>query len=188
METQIENIKSQGRDKVIEIAYNIINDKHPTIELLAEDYDISMWANSKDVVVKFRRQFKYYYPQKEGLHERTYRDLIYDISVNLINQYVSPLDDCFLKERFYISSEEEKERIAFVKKHADIIITHNCREYDIYEYEEHYDFYSRLNSSFINFKIDKITGENYDRNELNATPAVTPKSLLSAEDPLTRIF
>ena len=27
METQIENIKSQGRDKVIEIAYSIINDK-----------------------------------------------------------------------------------------------------------------------------------------------------------------
>lgn len=187
MDTQIENIKSQGREKVIEMAYTLLEEKHPKVELLPDDYEISVWANSQTVVVKFRRLIKYY-PKDYDSNERTYNSLIYDVSVDFIAKHIKPFDDSFRIGRFHIPSKEEQEIIEFVKMHTGIPFKNSSYDHEINEGDGHYDIYNRLNGSFTNYKLDKTTGEMYDRNELNATPANMPESILNDKDELKRIF
>lgn len=188
MQTKIENITSLGREKVIEMAYSLIEVKHPNLELLPEDYEISVWANSEDITVEFRRLMKYF-PKEYNSRDKKYYSLIYDVSVNLLTQHIKPFDDSFSFGRFHIPSAEEQQIIDFVKKHTGLPISQNdSNDYDIHDKENYYDFYIRLNGSFTNYKIDKITGEQYDWNELHTTPAVLPESILDSEDKLVRIF
>lgn len=184
MNNKADSIRSLSKEKIIEMAKELIEQKQPGLQLKYDYYEISGMANSKEVIVQFRKLFQITPQTSENGPFR-----IKNISVNLVSGALYPFDDGFYAEGFRNYTDEEIKIIDFIKVHTSLPYPEGRDyEYDIEVKDTYYDIYIRKNGSFINYHLDKVTGEQTGRNELNATRALFPDSELKPEDPLTRIF
>ena len=60
MRNEITRIKAFGKNAIIEIAIDIIEKKYPALILYLNDFEITIWANKKEILVRFKRLIKYF--------------------------------------------------------------------------------------------------------------------------------
>lgn len=150
MENNVEKLKSFGKDSLINLALIALKEKKLPVEIIPEDYEITVWANKTEIIVKFRRLIKFI-PLN---HEIS--DFEYNLEVNLLTHKVSPFDDWHYMSEFYIPSKEEKEKIKFVKKAYGL--PHKEFENVVYEDKDFYKIEIDNEVSFGRYSIDKKTG------------------------------
>lgn len=97
----------QDKKQLIDQANEIINSKCPEFIYDPVKYDITVWANSKKVIIKYRRIIRFTPLGREDDHLR------YDFEVDLSKDDTSPFD-AWGMDRFYIPTAEEQEKINFV--------------------------------------------------------------------------
>lgn len=148
MKTAIEQIICQRKATIIQMAFVIIEEKLPSLVILPEDYEISVWTNGKEVEVRFKRLIRY---KQEGIDYR------YDLSVEVLNKQISPFDTWGARTNFFVPNQAQKETIAYLTKLMDLPVP--GMENEIYEDEEdyHVTFYSKGGHS--TYIINKETGE-----------------------------
>lgn len=150
MENSVEKLKSFGKDSLINLALIALMEKKLPEEISPEDYEITVWANKTEVLVKFRRLIKFI-----PLNHKE-EDFEYNLVVNLLTHKVSPFDDWHHMNEFYNPSKEEKEKIKFVKKAYGL--PHDGFENVIHEYEDSYKVSIDNDVAFGRYSIDKKTG------------------------------
>lgn len=148
------------------MAWTIIEEKLPSHEMPPEDYAITVWANEKEVEVRFERLIRY---KQEGIHYR------YDLSVAVFSKKISPFDDWGIRANFFVPNPAQKETIAYLTKLMDLPI--RGKENEIYEDEKNYyvTFYSKGGHSM--HIINKETGERLE--PLDITYAAMPPTVHS---------
>jgi hypothetical protein len=145
----MEQLQAKKKQELVEIALEILKKKQYSVIIDSEDFESSVWQNSKEIIVKFRRYIRFI-----PLNSIPYQ--YYDITVNLITKQVLPFESGY-NFTFYIATEEDKNKLDFIKKKAgfskkadlEIIITEN---------EDHYWISSSSKASFSKFFINKKTG------------------------------
>lgn len=179
MNSDLENLKSLGKASIIESAFNILREnKQLTVDIIPSDYNISVWANSEKLLVKFIRKLKY-------IPINTH--YVYDLTVDMLTKKVSPFDDWYRceKDLFYIPSEDDILKIEFVKKHCEVPVAHfdNC----IYEEDDSWFIKITNKYAFRKFNMNKLTGE--ISFEIEGSYHVGPsESFRRVPDPLKEIF
>lgn len=171
------------KEKIIERAISLLEEKQPALHLDYNDYEISVWKNSVTELVKFRRLFRIF----SGIDNDAFTR-IFDITVNLSSNEILPFDQQLAKDNFHHLEEHEKEILSFVKANTNLpyAIKRNY-QYEIFDVDGYYDIYIRMNGSFTNYRLDKITGEQSGFNELNANPAQAPAIDTGETDPLIEL-
>ena len=76
MNNTTKEIMLQGKETIIAYAFTIIKERMPELEINPEDYEIRVWANKTEALVKFRRLINYYPINKQ-------ESRINDFSVNI---------------------------------------------------------------------------------------------------------
>src|SRR5690606_30532264 len=150
MENRIEKLKSFGKDSLINLALITLKEKKFPAEISPEDYEVTVWANKTDILVKFRRLIKFI-PLNHKID-----DFEYNLVVNILTHKVSPFDDGHQMSEFYIPSKEEKEKIKFVKKAYGL--PHDGFENVVHEYEDFYKISMDNDVAFGKYSIGKKTG------------------------------
>src|SRR5690606_3499901 len=150
MENSVEKLKSFGKDSLINLALITLKEKKLPAEISPEDYEITVWANMTEVLVKFRRLIKFV-PLN---HEIS--DFEYNLVVNITTHKGSPFDDWFNINGYYYPSKEEKEKIKFVKKAYGL--PHNGFENIVHEYEDLYKISLDNKVAYGRYSINKKTG------------------------------
>ena len=150
MENRVEKLKSFGKDSLINLALITLKEKKLTTKISPEDYEITVWANKTEVLVKFRRLIKFI-PLNHKIH-----DFEYNLTVNLITHKIFPFDDWHFMSEFYIPSKEEKEKIKFVKKAYGL--PHKGFENAIYEHEDSFKISLDNKVAYGRYSIDKKSG------------------------------
>ena len=150
MKNKTKKIIALGKASIIETAYNIIEQKLLTIKIIPEDYEITVWANQKELIVKFRRRIRYYPMNKEK------SGFDYDLSVNLINKEINPIDIWGI-EKFYIPTEEDIRNVKFVKESFGF--PQQGFDINIHEEKDHYFISLDNEQAYGKYYIDKISGE-----------------------------
>src|SRR5690606_17345469 len=120
--TEIEKIKSQGKEAIIQMAFAILEEKLPSLEVLPEDYEITVWANQKEVLVKFRKLIRY---QQKDTYYR------HDLSVEIISERIEPFDLWGSQTNFFVPTQEQKKTIAYLTKQMNLPVRNKRNE--IYE-------------------------------------------------------
>jgi hypothetical protein len=165
-------------DAVIQIAKGILQKKQPSLMIDFDDYNISVFGDSKTTLVEFRRIIRYV-----ALGADPNKRISYDIKVNLGTGEISPFDDSFEAE-FYVETKEDRKAIAFLKKNFDIFSGEF--ENTVYEGEEDYYIDRKNRYSFGKYKVDKKTG--IGKAEIQASYEQMPKpDLLHDLDIFTEI-
>lgn len=164
MKIEIEKIKAPGKETIILMALAIIEEKLPSLAILPEDYAITVWANEKEVKVKFKRLIRY--KQKDVYYR-------YDLSVEVLSKKISPFDDWGVRTNFFVPNRAQKETIAYLKNLMGLPIP--GMENVIYEDEK--DYYITLYSKggHSTYIINKETGEHLE--PLNITYAAMPPTV-----------
>lgn len=165
MEDDILKLKRQGKASLVGQAFDILKANQPALEINADDYDITVWANSKEVIVKFRRLIRYV---------RDSGNWYYDITVNLTTQKVSPWDDILFKDNFFIPTKAEQQVIDHLKEVTLLPYPH--MESSISEGDENYYINCTSKTSFRHYFINKATGE--ESGILEGSYAVLPADML----------
>lgn len=138
------------KNAVIRIAKGIIEEKQPLLVLNFDDYDITVWVDSKNTLVEFKRVIRYV-PLDTDPEKR----FSYDLKVNLHTDGILPFDDTFESE-FYIETEEDKKAIEFIKKNFGGFSANF--ENTVYEGEENYYIDIKNQYSFGKYAVNKRTG------------------------------
>jgi len=125
-----EEFKKKSKKELIQIAKNILKEKHPEIILNLNDFDIRVWNNKFGITkVIFKRVIRYISNETEGIH--------YDITVSLDTKEIIPFDNQDML--FYISSKKGNKVIQNLKKKR--LVSKNNQsdiEYTITENTEYY--------------------------------------------------
>src|SRR5690606_7471283 len=150
MENRVEKLKSFGKDSLINLALITLKEKKLPAEVSPEDYEITVWANKTEVLVKFKRLIKFI-PLNYDIN-----DFEYNVIVNILSHKVSPFDDWFHMGEFYFPSKEEKEKIKFVKKAYGL--PHKGFENVIYEHEDSFKISLDNKVAYGRYSIDKKSG------------------------------
>ena len=150
MINKTKKIKALGKSKIIELAFNLIESKFPGLKIIPEDFEITVWANSKEVIVKFRRRVRYYPMNKKE------QDFTYDLSVNLISKEIDPIESWGIDE-FYIPTEDDLKNIKFVKESFGF--PEQGFNISISEKEDSYYIGVTNKVAYGKYYIDKITGK-----------------------------
>jgi hypothetical protein len=172
MTSIVDEIKAKGKDNAIKMAFNLLEEKQPSILINPKDYDIKVLADSEEVTVLLRRIIKYV-----PLRFQTENKIKYDIKVNLIRKTISPFDDTF-NSIFYIPTNEDLEVIAFVQKNFGIFSPNF--ETTISEEENDYVIHLENQYSYGKYSINKKTGKEGPALQGSYLPA--PKTLLKPEN------
>ena len=135
---------------VIRIAKGILQKKQPLLSLNFDDYGITVFGDSKNTLVEFKRVIRYV-----TLGTDPEKRFSYDITVNLNPNKISPFDDTF-KSEFYIETKEDKKAIEFVKKNFGGFTSEF--ENTIYEGEEDYYIDIKNKYPFGKYIVNKKTG------------------------------
>ena len=143
------NLIRKTKPQLIAQANAIIASKYPDFVYAPDAYEITTWANSKQVVVKYRRRIQFTPISRKEEH------LDYDFEVDLTNQTTS--FEIWGMDQFYIPTPEEQAQIDFVIKAFGL--PHPSFETSIYEELDTYRINQSNESSFGNYTIDKITGQ-----------------------------
>lgn len=145
----MENLKSKSKLELIEIAFEILKEKQPSLVINPGDFESTTWGNSKEIIVKFRRYIRFV-----SINSNPYQQ--YDISINLITKQILPIDSIF-DFAFYKPTEEDKKKVDFVNKKTNFQKQPNS-EITITENEDHYWISNNSKTSLSKFFISKETG------------------------------
>lgn len=161
MKTTIAEIVSQGKEAIVQMAFATIEEKMPSLIILPEAYEITVWSNEKEVEVRLKRRIRY---KQENVHHT------YDLSVEVLSKKIAPFDTWGVNANFFVPNQLQKETIAYLTRLMDLPIPGMVNE--IYEDEENYyvTFYSKGGHSI--HIINKETGERLQ--PLDITYAVMP--------------
>lgn len=167
-QTAIDQITSQGKEAIVHMAHDIIEEKIPSLVIQPEDYEITVWGNEKEVEVRFKRLIRY---KQKDVHYR------YDLTVAIQSRKIAPFDGWGYAANFFIPNQSQKETIVYLTKLMDLPVL--GMENEIYEDEENYyvTFYSKGGHS--THTINKKTGERLQ--PLDITYIVLPPDV---SDPL----
>lgn len=144
------NLKDHQKDELIEYANQMLASKYRDFIYDAKGYDITAWASTEKVVVKFRRIIRF-----TPLNRKD-ENLDYDFEVVLTDQSISPFDTWGMK-RFYIPNKDEQKKIDFVV-HAFGMPRQGFNN-SIVEDSAMYKILIDNEVAFGHYFIDKITGE-----------------------------
>ena len=161
---KIDSIKSQGKGTIIAMAYDLLAAKQPALKIDPNDYEVTVWANSTEIQVRFRRLIRYV--SKDQWAE-------YDITVNLIRNEILPFDDWFRKDKFFEPDDAQQQVIAYLKELLNLPYPH--MENNISEDEENYYVDLTSKTAFSHQIISKATGERLA--PLEGTYAVMPDTI-----------
>ena len=150
MINKLDKIKYKGKTSIIQLAFHILESRKYPLSFTSSDFEISVWANKKEILVKFKRLIKYI---PKNIEESDY---IYDLSVNVITKELDPIDT-WGPDSFYIPSEQDAKNIEFVKKYFGLPI--QGFENKVYEEEDMYCINTENEVAFGKYYIDKNTGE-----------------------------
>ncbi len=179
MDNTTKQIILKGKKTIVAHAFTIIKEKVPTLEINSKDYEITVWANKKEALVKFRRRIKYYPKNKQ---ER----IVYDFSVNIITQKT----DIWSIDDFYTPTKQDLKNIEFVKKHAPLPSSDQF-EIRINETKDQFQISCTNKVAFGKYFIDKQTGKELPSIQGSYIPMPKPNTTLSVEidkDTLKEIF
>jgi hypothetical protein len=176
MNNDTKEIILQGKDAIIAYAFTIIKEKMPTLEVNPKNYEITVWANKKEALVKFRRRIKYY-PKNNP------EGITYDFSVNIITQEI----DIWSIDDFFIPTKQDLKNIEFVKKHAPLPSSDQF-EISIRETKDQFQISCTNKVAFGKYFIDKQTGKELPSIQGSYIPAPKPLSKKIEKDPLKEIF
>ena len=168
-----------SKAQTIEKALIIIKEKYPDISISSSDFEIKVWANKSELLVKFRRLIRFIPWGKET------SNLVYDISVDLHTKEIEPLDT-WRSDRFYIPDDKETEQIEFIK--GVFNLPFKGFETSINEKADRYEIRVDNKTSFGLYFLDKIT-RNEIMSPLQGSYIVSPNVGLEdiEEDPLVEI-
>ena len=179
MENKIETTKALGKDAIIKQAISILKNKYPDLNIKLEDYEITAWANKKEVIVNFHRILMFT-PLKE--QKATY----YNLTINILTQNINPFD-AFGTSGFYVPTAEDVIKIETLKKQvafkADFIN-------EVKEQADTYFISISNDSYFYNYEIDKSTGEIIENSEIQGHWEPEPQfeeDAISNKDPLVKL-
>lgn len=150
MSNKTKKIKALGKSMIIESGFNLIESRFRVLKIIPEDFEITVWANSKEVIVKFRRHVRYYTMNTKE------QDFTYDLAVNLISKKIDPIDFWGIEE-FYIPTEDDLKNINFVKESFGL--PQQGFNISIHEEKDHYFINLDNEQAYGKYYIDKITGE-----------------------------
>lgn len=148
-ENTMEQLRSKHKQELLEIALEILKEKQPSLVIDSDNFEGTAWANSKEIIVKFRRYIRFI-PQNTEPHQ------YYDITVNLMSKQILPFE-CGYNFSFYIPSEEDNKKLNFIKEKTDFPNQSNL-EITITENEDNYWISTKSKTSFSKFFIVKNTG------------------------------
>ncbi|MGL1887695.1 MAG: hypothetical protein OCD76_14355 [Reichenbachiella sp.] len=137
-----------GKIQLIDEANSFVGYKYPGFTFSTIEYEITTWANSKRVVVKYRRLIRFTPLGKEN------ENLDYDFEVDLTNQNTS--FDTWGMDKFYIPTTEEQEKINFVMNAFGLPLS--GFDNSIIEEADSYRINIDSEASFGRYVIDKTTG------------------------------
>lgn len=169
METDIEEIKAKGREAIVQMAFDQIKEKKPEWEILPQDYEITVWANKKEVIVKFRRLIRYV---PKGKH------YTYNFSIVIFSKE-APFFNTWYKNNFFVPTQEQKDTIAYLTELIGLPYQH--MDNSISEDEENYYVSMTSKTAFSHHIINKKTGERLE--PLEGTYAVLPPPNYNPLDP-----
>lgn len=162
MERDIDKLMSKGKQALVQMAWGLLLDKQKEYQIFPEDYEATIWTNQQEVKVKFRRLIRY-------IPESKYCE--YDISVGLLSKSISPFDDWYYQNNFFVPDKEQQAVINRLKQllHLPYPLMNN----EISEDDENY--YVNINSktAFCHYIVNKKTGEPSE--PLEGTYAVLPQ-------------
>ncbi len=150
MSNTYKKTRELGKDSIIQMAYSIVDKKFPAIKVIPSDFEITAWANKSTILVKFRRLIRYIPDGKEE------GDFIYDFSVDVINNEISPFDS-WGADTFYVPSELDTENIEFVIKAFNLPVDGFINS--VYENPDKYVIDLNNEVAFGRYYIDKVTGK-----------------------------
>ncbi|UII34633.1 hypothetical protein LVD17_12525 [Fulvivirga ulvae] len=168
MQEDINKLVSMGKQALIQMAWDLIMDKQLDFRIFPEDYEASVWVNSKDVQVKFRRLMRY-------IPESSY--LEYDISVALLGKKVSPFDDWFYQNNFFVPDKEQQQTISYLKKLLGL--PYSYMNHEISEDDENYYVNTNSETAFRHYIVNKKSGEPSE--PLEGTYVVLPQPFPDCE-------
>ncbi|MBL6446682.1 hypothetical protein JMN32_10190 [Fulvivirga sp. 29W222] len=148
MEEDINSLLSKGRQVLIQMAWDLVSEKQNEFRILPEDYEASVWSNQQEVRVKFRRLIRY-------IPESRY--LEYDISVCLMSRKVSPFDDWFYQNNFFVPDKEQRKAIIYLK--GLLKLPFPFMNHEIYEDDDHYYVNTNNKTAFRHYIVNKKSGE-----------------------------
>ncbi|WP_146035260.1 hypothetical protein [Formosa algae] len=137
------------KDQYIEQAHKIFASKYPEFVFDPLLYDITVWKNSKETIVRYRRIIRFTPLNKKD------SNLSFDFEVNLSNQDISPFDYWGF-DNFYIPTAEEQEHLDFVIRSFGL--PRSGFNNSIVETSDMYVIYLDNEMVFGQYYIDKITG------------------------------
>jgi len=150
MGNKIEKAKALGRDSIVKAAINIIKNKYPTLKINLSDFEITAWSNKKNILANFKRLIKFSPLGSE------HANFDYDLSINIETKEVSPIDTWGINN-FYIPTEEDIQKIKFVKKAFNLPIS--GFDNAVIEKADMYVINLENEISYGRYHIDKVTGE-----------------------------
>ncbi|WP_348800585.1 hypothetical protein [Flavobacterium adhaerens] len=147
----LEELKSKGKDNAIQLALNLIKEKQPSLNISIQDFEIKVLANSKEILVQFRRIIRFV-----PLQIQKQQHVKYDITVDLIHNTISPFDD-IIDSIFYVPTNSDLDAINFLQKKFGKEFSNF--EVTILEEENNYLIHLENQHSYGIYTINKITGE-----------------------------
>ncbi|AUC76191.1 hypothetical protein [Olleya sp. Bg11-27] len=151
----IDALKALDKATLITKAITIIDTNYPELQIEPQDYKITVWSNTKDVLVNFQSLVQF-----SPLGNDTTFD--YNLIVNMLNNNVNNFD-LFGTDRFYVPTTEERKTINRVKQlvgfQPDFIN-------EVQETEKTYHLYISNDVYFYSYEIDKITGDKLPNTEV----------------------
>ena len=142
-------LKLKSKQELIQMAVAILKEKQPSLVIDSDDFESTTWGNSKEIVVKFRRYIRFIPLKKDSYNH-------YHITVNLVTKQILPFESGY-SPNFYIPSEEDKKKLDFVQKKADLP-KQSASDITISENEDNYWISITTETAISKFIINKKTG------------------------------
>lgn len=148
MMNEIENIKAKGKEAIVEMAFDILKERKPELEVLPVDYEITAWSSETEVIVKFRRLIRYSSADKHCTH---------DLSVEILSKTIAPFDIWSYNDDFFVPTKEQKETINYLKELIGLPYPH--MDNVVGENDEYYTVSCTSKTAFSHHYINKKTGQ-----------------------------
>lgn len=148
---KMEESEHTNKRELIEMGFVLLQEKQPQVTIKPEDFEITAWKNSKEIVVKFRRIIRYI-----PLRFFSKKRIDFDITVNLKTHEILPFDGVF-NTTFYTPTKADQEAIAFVQEKFGYFS--GDFENTIREGKEDYFIDCENEYSYGKYTLNKITGK-----------------------------
>ncbi|RJE72019.1 hypothetical protein [Reichenbachiella sp. MSK19-1] len=170
---EIERITTLGKDSITEIAHGIVRQKYPDLDIILGDFDISVWSNTQEVLVQYKRRIRFV-----PLGQET-RNYTYDFTVHVMPHGISPFD-FFGVDDFYLPTSEDREKISFVQNAFGL--PRQWFDSEVTEMENKYVVSLSNEVSFGIYEIDKVTGMEIPQSSIEGNWEPEPDILGGEED------